>query len=344
MPRWADREGSDAHRPTMGDVAATVGVTQMTVSRAFARPDLVDPATRERILRAADKLGYVPNRAAGALASAVSPLLGVLIPSLADATYHGIFSALAETVGEDRYLVVAAETQYSEDRERAALLRLLGWRPAGLVLAGSLLSGPTPAALRRMQTPVCQVMGLLRSGRHASVGFSNRAAMKALGQHLLSRGRRRFALVQPARTEHARLTERFEAFEEVVRAAGAESAILTLDRPAPLSLADGGLAVELALRAEPRFDTLVFMNDVPATGAILHCQRHGIAVPARLGITGFGGLDIAKNLRPALATVRVPLAEMGRRAGALLLAAGGRRWQRAEHVDLGFEVVTGGST
>jgi LacI family gluconate utilization system Gnt-I transcriptional repressor len=133
MPRWADREGCDAHRPTMGDVAATVGVTQMTVSRAFARPDLVDPATRERILRAADKLGYVPNRAAGALASAVSPLLGVLIPSLADATYHGIFSALAETVGEDRYLVVAAETQYSEDRERAALLRLLGWRPAGLV-------------------------------------------------------------------------------------------------------------------------------------------------------------------------------------------------------------------
>jgi LacI family transcriptional regulator, gluconate utilization system Gnt-I transcriptional repressor len=86
------------------------------------------------------------------------------------------------------------------------------------------------------------------------------------------------------------------------------------------------------------------MNDVPATGAILHCQRHGIAVPGRLSITGFGGLEIAEDISPALTTVRVPLAEMGRRAGALLLAAGGRRWQRPERIDLGFEVVTGGST
>ncbi len=343
MPRRPDTEDSEARRPTMGDVASTVGVTQMTVSRAFARPDLVDPATRDRILRAAEKLGYVPNRAAGALASAVSPLIGVLIPSMADATYHGIFSSLAETVGEDRYLVVAAETHYTEERERAALLRLLGWRPAGLVLAGSLLASQPPAALRRMGTPVCQVMGLLRGGRHASVGFSNHEAMAALGRHLLARGRRRFALVRPAHVAHARLSERFRAFEAVVRDSGAEATTLDLDRPAPFGLADGGTAVELALRATPRIDTLVFMNDVPATGAILHCQRHGIAVPGRIGITGFGGLDIAKGLDPALTTLRIPLAEMGRRAGAMLLAAGGRRWQRAEHVDLGFEVVPGAS-
>jgi LacI family gluconate utilization system Gnt-I transcriptional repressor len=87
------------------------------------------------------------------------------------------------------------------------------------------------------------------------------------------------------------------------------------------SVGDGGALapVRAALAAHPDLDALFFANDDLALGALFHCQSAGIAVPGRLALAGFNGLDMAQEISPRLTTIDNPRAEMGRRAAALLL-------------------------
>ena len=329
-----------AAAPTMEDVARVAGVTPMTVSRAFNQPKLVSSKTRAAIQAAADQLAYVPNRGAGTLRSQTSKMLGLLIPSLSDITYHRIFSGLVQAVDASGYQVVVAETRYSNDRELSTLKQILGWRPAGFVLTGADHSEMAIKLLERARIPVCSVMQL--GSKHkpfSTVGFSNAAAMRELTRHLLHSGRRRLVFVRAQGLNHQRHVQRLEAVRSAVaRVVGAQIQVLDLDRQAPFTLQDGAHAVDVALRNDPLTDALMFSNDLPAAGAVLSCRRLGIDVPNRLSITGFGDLDIATMIDPQLTTVRLPVADMGRRAGEFLMRSIEFGESRIEHQDVSYEL------
>ncbi|MEZ5754324.1 MAG: LacI family DNA-binding transcriptional regulator [Paracoccaceae bacterium] len=83
-----------SHRPpTIVTVADAAGVSPMTVSKVLRGTGRISAATRERVLKVADTLGYVPNGLAGALASQHSQIVGVLIPSIGDMVYSGVLLA-----------------------------------------------------------------------------------------------------------------------------------------------------------------------------------------------------------------------------------------------------------
>lgn len=323
----------------MEDVAKAAGVTPMTVSRSFSHPHLVSEKTRAAVLAAADRLAYVPNRTAGTLRSQTSKMIGLLIPSLSDATYHRVFAGIVEAVSASGYQVVVAETRYSGELELSTLRQILGWRPAGFVLTGADHSPESIKLLESARIPVCCVMQVARKSQFSTLGFSNAGAMRALARHLVERGRRRLVFVRPKGVAHQRLAQRLAAVREVVSAApGVSFEVLELDRPAPFTLHDGAAAVDLSLAMHPGVEALMFSNDLPAAGAVLHCKRIGIDVPGQLAITGLGDLDIATMVDPQLTTVRLPVQEMGSAAGRYLLEALTTGRAEPQHLDIGFEI------
>ncbi|WP_164935677.1 LacI family DNA-binding transcriptional regulator [Bradyrhizobium guangzhouense] len=329
----------------MEDVARVAGVTPMTVSRAFGQPDLVSAKTRQKIFDAADNLNFVLNRSAGALRSKTAKMVGLLIPSLSDATYHGIFTGLVEVMDRIGFQVLVAETCYSNERELSTLRQMLGWHPAALVLTGTHHTQATLDLLRLSNALVCCVMQVAHSKFFSSIGFSNFEAMGLLTQHLIESGRRRIVFVRAAGAEYQRLSQRLAAIQQVVESTpNATFRILDLKRSAPLDIRDGAQAVEEALALVPAADALMFSNDLPAAGAVLHCRRLGIEVPGRLAITGFGDLGIATMVDPSLTTVQIPMREMGVRAGEYLCAAIEAGRSTVKHQDLGFKIQLRGST
>ena len=326
----------------MTDVAKAAGVGVMTVSRTFSDAGKVADATRKRILRAARVLGFIPNQAAGALSSRTSRVVGLFIPNLLDATYHQIYRGVVDRLEPAGYQVFVAETRYDRSREEAEIRSMLGWRARGMIFTGSERSSISRKLLGDAGVPVCAVMTTTAASGFTAVGFSSNQSMKALGDHLLLRGRHRIALVRSARTTHGRLQARQVALKAAV-AGKVEFRVVELDADMPFGFREGAEATDIVLRRYGKGWTLVFSNDIPAAGAVLRCQALGLAVPDDIAVVGYAGLEIAEALRPRLTTVRIPKYDMGEQAARLLIEQIAGR-PVPPSVDLGFELIAGATT
>jgi LacI family gluconate utilization system Gnt-I transcriptional repressor len=94
-------KGRASGRSTLVEVAARAGVATMTASRAISQPEMVSPALRLRVEQAVAELGYVPNRAARALASAQSNVIVVLVPSLSNAVFTAVLAGIQDALDAD---------------------------------------------------------------------------------------------------------------------------------------------------------------------------------------------------------------------------------------------------
>ena len=123
MSRSSGGKARGTGRTTLEQVAALAGVSIMTASRALSQPQLVSEATRAKVEQAVGELGYVPNRAARALASAQSHVIVVLVPSLSNAVFPAVLDGIHDAVGPSRYQLLIGNTHYS-DAEEEKLLRV----------------------------------------------------------------------------------------------------------------------------------------------------------------------------------------------------------------------------
>jgi LacI family gluconate utilization system Gnt-I transcriptional repressor len=326
----------------MTDVAEAAGVGVMTVSRTFHDADKVAERTRQRVLKAARALGFIPNQAAGALSSRTSRVIGLFLPNLLDATYHQIYRGVVDRLEPAGYQVFVAETRYDQSREEAEIRSMLGWRARGMIFTGSERSATSRRLLKDAGIAACAVMTMRETAGVTAVGFSSDESMKSLAGHLLQRGRRRIALIRSARLTHKRLQARQAALQTAI-ADKADFRIVELPTEIPFGFSDGALAVDTVLERFGKGWTLVFANDTPATGAILRARELGLAIPDALSIVGYAGLEIAEAIRPRLTTVRIPKYSMGEEAARLLIEQmAGRRVPPS--ADLGFELVVGETT
>ncbi|GEN22847.1 LacI family transcriptional regulator [Halomonas cupida] len=120
---------------TINDIARHVGLTNITVSRAFKHPDKVKSATRERILAAARELGYVPNAFASQLRSSQSRLIGVVIASIDNPFYSEAIKAISRDAKARGYDILLMDTDGDSNVEAAAIQTLLSYQVAGIILS-----------------------------------------------------------------------------------------------------------------------------------------------------------------------------------------------------------------
>ena len=309
----------------MADVAARVGVSKMTVSRALSasttRNRSTSEALRQRILLTCREMGYVVDQTARTFSSKRSGFVAALIPALNNSNFSDTAHGLTAAVEASGLQVLLGYTDYDVPAEERLLKALLARRPEGVVVTGG---SHTPAARRLLQAagvPVVETWDLLQKPIEHQVGFSNAEATAELVRHLHGCGYRRIAFMGGVPGSDARGADRRRGFEQAAASLGLDALRVLSIGQAPVSMAHGAQGVVQLLQRWPDTDAVVCVSDHAAFGALAECQRRGWAVPQRLAIAGFGGFEVGTACHPRLTTVAVDCVGIGRAAGELLLRA-----------------------
>lgn len=302
---------------SLEDVAALAGVSSGTVSRALSRPEMISEATRQRVLEAANRIGYVPNGAARAMALRRTFTVGAVIPRFGTSSFPTMVQALETTLAERGYTLLLAAPAHNEnltDMVRTLLARGVD----ALALLGSRYSREVQALLMTQGTPFVQLWTQDDSAGPC-VGFDEAQAAALVIDHLADLGHREIGFIGG----HTKNNERAEA-----RLAGLMRAVarrgLTLREDATLEteygLQQGFDAMEQIRRAGCPITAVVCGNDYLAAGALAALDHAGVAVPRQLSVASFNDNDFAPFLHPPLTTVHLPIQEMGEQAARHLLS------------------------
>lgn len=344
-------------RITLNDVAQAAGVSPSTVSRALRGERAVDPDLVQRVMAVSEKLGYVPDPAARALASQRSDHVTILIPLLTNALFVDLLEAAQRTLRAAGFQTLMGVTHYNASEEEQLLREQMHHRPAGMLITGLDHSLSTQKLMARSNVPCVHLMDLpeelgstsaafaegesITSGPYC-VGFRQVDAGEAMTQHLLAQGKKR--IVFAAAQLDPRVMQRLQGWRKALKASQKYDPNLEWLNPAPSSLALGGLMFEQIVKQNPAVDAIFFCNDDLAQGALLAAMRLGISVPQRVAIAGFNDLTGSDQMWPPLTTVRTPRAQVGEAAAKMLLQLIHGETPEQAQLDLGFEIVVRQST
>ncbi|WP_395541135.1 LacI family DNA-binding transcriptional regulator [Neotabrizicola sp. sgz301269] len=303
---------------TLRDVSEASGVSEMTVSRVLRNRGDVSEATRERVLDAARKLGYVPNKIAGALASQRVNLVGVIIPSLSNMVFPEVMTGISEVLEDTGLQPVVGVSNYQPDREEQVIYEMLSWRPSGMIVAGIEHSDASRAMLAQAGIPIVEIMDIDGDPVDSAVGISHRRAGRKMAEAIVAAGYRRIAFLgthMPTNDHRAR--KRLEGFEEAL----AKEGLTLVEREyysGGSALLKGREMTEAVLKRTPDVDFLYYSNDMIGAGGLLYCLEQGLDVPGKIGLAGFNGVELLDGLPRRLATMDACRLEIGRCAAEII--------------------------
>jgi len=337
-PRRRSRRGSGA--VTLHDVAKLAGVAPITASRALNTPDQVSDDVRQRVRDAVARIGYVPNRLAGGLASARSRLVAAVVPSVSGMVFLQTVQALTQVLADAGYQLMLGQSGYSSTREDALLDAIIGRRPDGIVLTGILHSIEGRRRLLACGIPVVETWDLTPTPIDMLVGFSHLEVGREVARFLYAKGRRRLGVVAG---DDERACRRVTAFQAAALALGlppVEQVVV----PAPTTLKSGRDGLTRLLLAAPALDAVFCSSDLLALGVLTEAQVRGCAVPRQLAVVGFGDLEFAADVAPALTTVHIKGAAIGHQAGRFIIDRAEGRMPTDRVIDIGFQIIERAST
>jgi LacI family gluconate utilization system Gnt-I transcriptional repressor len=304
----------------MADVARLAGVSKMTVSRVLAGGKVAQ-ATRERVQKVIEEIGYVADAAAGALSSGRSEFVAVLVPSLASSNFSDTVRGLSAAMAPHGLQLLLGDTDYSLEQEEQLVRSMLRYQPRCIALTGRQHTEATRTLLQRAGVPVVEMWDLPTDPIDMAVGFSNAQAARAMVRYLHERGYRRIGFLGGASELDRRGLDRMRGYAAEIKALGLGEPRLIRLGESPITMSHGAPAMAALLDAWPDTDAVMCVSDMSAFGAIMECHRRGLAVPADLAVAGFGNFEVSWCNHPTITTLSVDAYGIGQKAGEALLAA-----------------------
>lgn len=321
-------------RVTLQTIADHVGVSRMTVSNAFSRPDQLSSELRRRILAAADQLGYPgPHPTARALARGSTGAVGVLSTdpfrfAFSDDVAARFIGAVAEEIeptGLALTLFTAAEVGGVAPARDVAI--------DGAIVYSSDNASPAVGWLRRRRLPLVFVDQPPDPGI-ACVNIDDRGGARASARHLLELGHRRIALITPAAPhsgpspgpgEGADVTvsipfpasERLGGWMDEIGPAGADVRFVFQQHPPD----HGSPAIRRMLASSRRPTAALCYSDAIALLVVREAAALGLRMPEDVSVVGFDNSPLMQHLGIPLTTVHQDIAGKGRVAAAALIDA-----------------------
>lgn len=307
-------------RPNLEHVAARAGVSRATVSRVVNGQATVADDLRERVQRAVDELGYVPNQAARALTTRRSDAVALVASEPAarvfgDPFFSGIVRGVSTETNRAGLQLVLLMAQDFEDLERVKRF-LRSSRLDGVMLISGHAGDGLPEELRRLSTPY--VIG----GRPADPGYheayvdnENVVGGEVATRHLASLGRSRIGTVTGPLDMSAGV-DRLEGYRNVLGAGYREELVEEGD----FTQRGGEAAMDRLLRRAPDLDAVFAASDLMALGAMAALRRAGRRIPEDVALVGFDDNEFALTSDPPLTTVRQDPMIQGRAMVRLYLA------------------------
>lgn len=293
---------------TIKDIAAELGLSIATVSRALTKPKMLRPQTVERVQHVAEKLGYQPNLAARELKLRRTGVALVVVPSL-HPFFLEVLRGVERAARETGYTVLMGHSDREPEREEIFFDQVASGRADGIILVSSADLG-TIALRKRKLPPVVAALEEVEGRNFPTVRVNHAAAAAEATAFLVKLGHRRIAhILGPRRSPMAQ--HRREGFLAAMAAAGIENAA-DLCVQGDSTVASGEAAMEQLLARRP---TAIFAaNDEMAVGAIRAAKRAGLKVPQDLSVIGFNDQGLAEIYDPPLTTISIPTRELGYRA------------------------------
>ncbi|MDX1994708.1 MAG: LacI family DNA-binding transcriptional regulator [bacterium] len=312
-----DNDEKKQSPPTIMDVARESGVSYATVSRALNGYEFVKPSTREKVLLAAEKLGYVPNNQARSLAGGRSNLIGILAPALDNGYIAEIIRGIDEELAKSSYNLILYTTHRHHGKESNYVASIVNGVADGLLLIVPLIPTTYLDALRHQNFPHVLIDQSDFAEKSGVVNATNWQGAYDATQYLLQLGHQRIGFIG-GMAELSSAIERLNGY----RTALEDAQLPSLDEL--ITVGDfteaGGYAATQKLLNVPHRPTAIFAsNDLSAFGAMEAIRQHGLRIPDDISVVGFDDIPQASIAHPKLTTVRQPLEQMGRVAVKMLL-------------------------
>ena len=299
---------------TIKDVAREAKVSVASVSRALNGAGGVTAATEKRIREVAARLRYVPHGAARSLITRRTHTIGALLPDL-----HGeFFSELIRGIDQEArthglHLLVSSSHDGVDDA--AAALRAMQGRVDGIVILSPRVDEAFLKANLPEGLPAVLLNSPVKDAAHAVLNIDNFAGTYAMVRHLLDVGHAGIAFVAGPKGN----------FDAQQREQGFRAAMAEFMPNTPLRIVAGDFTERsghragrelLALKSRPQ--AVFAANDMMAVGCLHAFKEAGLDVPGDIALAGFDDIPIARYVTPALSTVRVRIADLGKNAMDLL--------------------------
>jgi LacI family gluconate utilization system Gnt-I transcriptional repressor len=318
------------------DIAKQAGVSPITVSRVINRPEMVSDLTRNRVMGVIQEKGFVLNRLASGFSGTSSRIVGTVAPPIINSGIAEQVQGMSDVFSKSDFQLLVSPGDLSAENEERQIMRILGWQPAGFILQAFPESNRMREMLKLRQLPVVEISELVgKEPIDCLVGISNFEAARSMTLFLAESGYDRIAFMGAEAHGNDRGMRRTSGY----RAAMAELGRQPVDVVGPLHVSYAVAGLQKILEIAPDTQAVFCASDTFAIATIQECHRRGLRIPTELAVAGFGDLDLAPLIVPAITTVRVDRYRMGQVAAETLL----RRIAEDENIeriqDVGFSIV-----
>ncbi|HUV06216.1 MAG TPA: LacI family DNA-binding transcriptional regulator, partial [Spirochaetia bacterium] len=297
---------SIAKRVTVEEVANYCGVSRATVSRVLNSDSKVKPSTIEKVNKAVQELGYIPDFSARALAGGKKNMIAILLPDLTMPYYANLLESADQVAEERNYHLLIQTREY-----KRAVLRLIDEQRAdGYIIRNS--GDPTVDRqvirnLNKNDLPFIFI-GKSIDDQVLSIGIDNIGGAREMAHHFVEHGFRKILFITgPEKKIDS--NDRIYGFKLGLSERGAD--------PDSVTYIEGDFTRETAYRKTAEFfssksvEAVFAANDQMALGVLHYLYERGIKVPQEVAVVGFDDDFFAAFLCPSLTTVRQPMSEMG---------------------------------
>lgn len=332
-------------RTTLKDVAREAGVHTSTASRALndLTRSVVNSETVERVLEAADRLGYAPHPLARGLRTNRTMTAGIVIPDVENPLFGPIIAGVESALGEDGYSLLIANTEPHHPDPDSVIRTLVERRVDGLILATatrddalleSLISRGVPIVLVNRTTERVELPAVLGDD-HAGIGLAVEH-LEALGHVSIGH------IAGPLSLSTGR--DRHDAFMAWTKKLGLVTDGSNVEEADWFQVEPGYVAARALLERRPDLTAIVGGNDLLALGAYKAIRDMGQRVGEDISVTGYNDMPLVDLMEPGLTSVRVPYREMGAEAARRLLLNMGSSSPEVTEVRLTPKLAVRGST
>jgi LacI family repressor for deo operon, udp, cdd, tsx, nupC, and nupG len=323
------------------EVARLAGVSVATVSRTLKSPDRVLPDTREKVNAAVEKAGYRPNLMAVQFRSRKTGNLVILVPDIANTFFARVISGAQQAAQSAGYRLLLCDTQGRETIEREFAELVYAHQADGVIQlrAGNPFESSAGSSVSPPMVNACEVV---KDATFPTISLDNRAAAKAMTEHLIELGHRRIGLIKGPKSSP--LTQaRVAGYKDALHQAGiALDSTLICHGDFTLNAGFEGAARMLELPNRPT--ALFCENDEMAIGALKRLKQSGLRVPEDISLVGFDDIPMAAYCDPPLTTISQPAEAFGEKSVEILIALIEKRSIIDRHVVLPFTLTLRNST
>lgn len=314
-----------ADRPTLKTIGQIAGLSHVAVSKALRDAPDISAATKERVRKIADELGYTPNLAARNLYLRRSSAIGMIVPAMGDSTaYDLIFNEVSAAAAAQDFCVMLGSSHRNTQLEARHCAMMVGNQVGAIIVA------PCTSDISRIKaacasTPVIFIGGKTDPEEQYALLCDYRYSGALAVEHLAGLGHRDIALLTYGPSNRT-VSQKEEGFAEAMERRQLTPRILRSGDAAD-ALQAGVDAVETLLESGPPPTALWCASDYMAIGVMDALKRRGLSVPGDVSVMGHDDLFFGRYPDVGLTTLHTPMAEIGRAAAELAIAlieGGGR--------------------